>query len=70
MNTVGHGTGYQHILNLRRHLLVLIWSKIMAGKIVKKNKEVKKQAALSPKEKKTAKQTKKHASDIVPLVHR
>ena len=67
---MGHGTGYQLILNLRRHLLVLIWSKIMAGKIVKKNKEVKKQAALSPKEKKTAKQTKKHASDIVPMIHR
>jgi hypothetical protein len=55
---------------LRLHLLVLIWSKIMAGKIVKKNKEVKKQAALSPKEKKNAKQAKKHASDIVPMIHR
>ncbi len=42
----------------------------MAGKIVKKNKEVKKQAALNPKEKKTAKQAKKHASDIVPMIHR
>ena len=49
---------------------MLTRSKIMAGKIVKKNKEVKKQAALSPKEKKTAKQTKKHASDIVPMIHR
>jgi len=40
------------------------------GKVVKGNKEAKKQAALSPKEKKTAKQAKKHASDVVPLIHR
>ena len=32
------------------------------------NKEVKKQAVLTPKEKKAAKQVKKHAGDIVPIV--
>ncbi len=42
----------------------------MGNKVVKNNKEVKKQAALSPKEKKTAKQAKKQASGVVPLVHR
>lgn len=40
------------------------------GKTTKSNKEVKKQSLLSPKEKKTAKQAKKHASDVVPLIHR
>lgn len=40
------------------------------GKVTKTNKEVKKQSLLSPKEKKTAKQAKKHASDVVPMVHR
>lgn len=40
------------------------------GKTTKSNKETKKQAALSPKEKKTAKQAKKHAVDVVPFIHR
>ncbi len=40
------------------------------GKIQKKTKEAKKQPALTPKEKKVAKQAKKHASDIVPIVTR
>jgi hypothetical protein len=32
------------------------------------NKEAKKQPALSPKEKKHAKQVKKHAGDALPLI--
>lgn len=32
------------------------------------NKEVKKQALLTPKEKKAAKQVKKHAGGVVPLI--
>jgi hypothetical protein len=40
------------------------------SKTPKTNKETKKQAVLSPKEKKSAKQAKKHASDIVPIVPR
>ncbi|MDP3540402.1 MAG: hypothetical protein Q8S26_17030 [Azonexus sp.] len=40
------------------------------SKVPKSNKETKKQAALSPKEKKAAKQTKKHASDTVPIIPR
>jgi len=40
----------------------------MSNKTQKTNKETKKQAALSPKEKKAAKQAKKHAGDIVPMV--
>jgi len=40
------------------------------GKVRKGNKEVKKQPAMSSKEKKAAKQAKKHASDIVPLITR
>ena len=32
------------------------------------NKEAKKQAALTPKEKKAVKQVKKHAGDIVPML--
>ncbi|MBS1160294.1 MAG: hypothetical protein H6R15_2713 [Proteobacteria bacterium] len=39
------------------------------GKTTKSNKEAKKQSLLSPKEKKTAKQVKKHASDAAPLIH-
>jgi len=38
------------------------------GKLRQSNKEVRKQPAMTPKEKKAAKQAKKHASDIVPLV--
>ena len=34
------------------------------------NKETKKQPALNHKEKKAAKQAKKHAKDIVPLITR
>lgn len=39
------------------------------SKIPKSNKETKKQSALTPKEKKTAKQAKKHAGDAAPLLH-
>lgn len=38
------------------------------GKARQSNKEPKKQAAMTPKQKKTAKQAKKHASDVVPLL--
>lgn len=34
----------------------------------KSNKEVKKQALLSPKEKKAAKMVKKHTGDAIPLI--
>jgi len=34
----------------------------------KSNKEAKKQALLTPKEKKVAKQVRKHAGDTVPLI--
>lgn len=37
------------------------------GKEQQSKKEGKKQALLTPKEKKAAKMAKKHASDIVPL---
>ncbi len=40
------------------------------SKVQKSNKEAKKQAAKTPKEKKAAKQAKKHAGDAVPLVVR
>ncbi|RLJ64890.1 hypothetical protein [Sulfurisoma sediminicola] len=39
------------------------------GKIKKDAREAKKKPASTPKEKKAAKQAKKHASDIVPFVH-
>lgn len=42
----------------------------MSGKISKSNKEAKKPAALSPKEKKMAKHAKKHASDAAPIIVR
>lgn len=38
------------------------------GKIRQSNKETKKQPAMTPKEKKQAKQVKKHSSDVVPMV--
>lgn len=38
------------------------------GKEKQSNKEVKKQPLLTPKEKKAAKQVKKHAGDSVPFV--
>jgi len=38
------------------------------GKIRQSNKEPKKQAAMTHKEKKAVKQAKKHASDIRPLI--
>ena len=34
------------------------------------NKEAKKRALLTPKEKKAAKQTKKHGGDVVPVIVR
>jgi hypothetical protein len=40
------------------------------GKPQKSNKETKKQPVLNVKEKKAAKQAKKHASDVVPIVAR
>lgn len=40
------------------------------NKAVKSNKETKKQALLTPKEKKSAKQAKKHAAEVVPFIHR
>lgn len=40
------------------------------SKLQKSNKETKKQALHSPKEKKAAKMAKKHAGDVVPLVVR
>jgi len=40
------------------------------GKTTKSNKETKKTAVLTPKEKKSAKQVKKHAGDVAPLIHR
>ncbi|HRH81447.1 MAG TPA: hypothetical protein PLW81_10425 [Thiobacillaceae bacterium] len=38
------------------------------SKSQKSNKEVKKQSLLSPKEKKAAKLTRKHAGDAIPLI--
>jgi hypothetical protein len=38
------------------------------SKLQRSNKEAKKQALLTPKEKKAAKQVKKHAGDAVPLI--
>ncbi len=38
------------------------------SKSQRSNKEAKKQALLTPKEKKAAKQVKKHAGDTVPLI--
>lgn len=40
------------------------------GKEQHSSKEGKKQPLLSPKEKKQAKQAKKHASDIVPMLQK
>lgn len=40
------------------------------GKIRQGNKEQKKQPAMTPKQKKAAKQVKKHAGDSVPLIVR
>jgi len=40
------------------------------GKEQKSSKEAKKQPAMTPKEKKAAKQVKKHASDTIPLTTR
>lgn len=40
------------------------------SKSQKSNKEAKKHALLTPKEKKAAKMTKKHAGDVVPLLVR
>lgn len=42
----------------------------MSGKISKSNKEAKKPATLTPKEKKMAKHAKKHASDTTPIITR
>jgi hypothetical protein len=56
---------------LQAHLpsQVLTRSTIM-GKIRQNNKEAKKQAALTPKEKKAAKQAEKQSAGVAPLVQR
>jgi hypothetical protein len=38
------------------------------SKSQKSNEETKKQALLSPKEKKAAKMVRKHAGDVIPLI--
>jgi hypothetical protein len=38
------------------------------GKLRQSNKESKKHAALTPKEKKAAKRAKKHSGDVVPFI--
>lgn len=38
------------------------------SKIQRSNKEAKKHAVLTPKEKKQAKLTRKHAGDVVPMI--
>ena len=43
---------------------------VIMGKAKESSKEAKKQPTKTPKEKKAAKQTKKHAGDVMPLVHR
>jgi hypothetical protein len=40
------------------------------GKIRNNSKEAKKQPAMTPKEKKAAKQAKKHAGDVAPFIPR
>lgn len=40
------------------------------GKIRQNSKEAKKPPSMTPKEKKSAKQAKKHAGDAVPIVPR
>lgn len=40
------------------------------GKARQSNKEAKKQPVMTPKEKKAAKNAKKHASDVVPMIPR
>lgn len=40
------------------------------GKARQSNKEAKKHALLTPKEKKAAKQAKKHSGDVVPMIPR
>lgn len=40
------------------------------GKARQNNKEAKKQPVMTPKEKKAAKNAKKHASDVVPMIPR
>jgi hypothetical protein len=40
----------------------------MGNKVKQSNKEAKKQPVFTPKEKKAAKQAKKHGSDMVPLI--
>jgi hypothetical protein len=38
------------------------------GKMRQNNKEPRKPSTMTPKEKKVAKQARKHASDVVPLI--
>jgi hypothetical protein len=38
------------------------------SKSQRSNREAKKQAVLTPKEKKTAKRVKKHSGDVLPLI--
>jgi hypothetical protein len=60
---------YRPILDGRRELVGAIEECAM-GKERHNSKEAKKPALKSPKEKKAAKQAKKHASDVVPIVTR
>ena len=61
--------GDRPILGQHLRSRVLTRSTIM-GKIRQGNKEQKKQPLLTPKEKRSAKQAEKRATDIVPLVSR
>jgi len=56
---------------LKSHLRPpVLTRRTIMGKIRQGNKETKKQALLTPKEKKTAKQAEKHASGAAPLIHK
>jgi hypothetical protein len=52
----------------RRRTSVGVSRENVMGKIRQGNKEEKKPAVLTPKEKKAAKLAKKHASDAVPFI--
>ena len=60
---------HRPILKRHLHSQVLTRSRIM-GKEKQSTKEVKKQPAMTPKEKKAAKQAKKHAPDVIPMTPR
>jgi hypothetical protein len=60
---------YRHIVSVHREFVGAVKECSMT-KERQSNKEAKKQALKTPKEKKAAKQAKKHASDIVPIIAR